>query len=184
MLVDHCGRCGYLREFHDLARRCPGMKTGTWKDRDPVDGALWREILARDVAAQMRAIEQARKPSLPPPIDPPVVLARPPRGKGEFAQHGGKQALGIGRLAISAGMDVAPYYWKSGAGAEGCAVKGYRPTLACVATWQRKPGVKGWAFDIAYAWNPSDRTKGPTKLPGVGALEQLLRTTTLGERCT
>lgn len=175
MITDHCGRCGYLKEFHDLARRCPGMKTGTWKQRDPIDGALWPEILARDVAARMRTLETVAVEVVASPA--PMVTARAPQGRDEFAQHQGRQALGIGRLAIAAGMDVAPYYWKSGAAVEGCAVKGYRPTLALVATWERKPG-RGWSFDIAYAWNPSDRTTGPVKLGGVGELEQLLR----GER--
>jgi hypothetical protein len=174
-LVNHCGRCGYLKEFHDLARRCPGMKTGTWKLRDPIDGALWPEILARDIARQMRMVEEVARADVEVITKPPMVVARPPLQPSEFAGYQGRQAVGIGRLAIAKGMDIAPYYWCSGVGVHGCAVKGYRPGLAFVATWKRKPKVKGWSFDIAYAWNPSDRRTGPTRLPGISALEQLLR---------
>lgn len=175
MGVQHCGRCGYLKEFHDLARRCPGMKTGTWKQRDPVDGALWPEILARDVAARMRAMEESRRADVAVALPRPMVTARPPQMPAELAGYQGRQAVGIGRLAIAAGMDVAPYYWRSGDGVHGCAVKGYRPALAFVATWKKPNGGKGWAFDIAYVWNPSDRKTGPLKLGGIGELEELLR---------
>lgn len=170
---EHCGRCGYLVEYHNVARRCPGMKTGTWKQRDPIDGALWPEILARDVAARMRAMEESRRPYVVEVIPPPIVTARPPQGPHEFAHTKGKQAVGLGRSAARAGMDVAPYYWKSGTGIEGCAVKGHRPTLAFVATWERKPGAS-WAFATAYAWNPSDGMKGPIKVNS-GQLLSLLK---------
>jgi hypothetical protein len=160
---DHCARCGYLSEYHDVARRCPGMKTGRWVDRDPIDGALWPEILARDVRARMRAIEESRRPYVPEPVNPPIVCARPPRDKSEFASYHGLQAAGLGRLAAGRGMDVAPYYWKSGSGVEGCAVKGYSPGLAFVATWQRKPG-KSWAVDVAYIWRPHDKRSFPSKV--------------------
>lgn len=172
MREDHCSRCGYLSEWHDVARRCPGMKTGTWTARDPIDGALWPEILKRDMAAR----RQADVPVEPEPHVPPLVPARAPRGSHEFAAGQGRQAAGLGRLAARLGFDVAPYYWKSGAGVEGCAVKGFRavPSLAFVATWQRKPGVKGWATDAAYAWRPEDRTRAPTKLT-VTQLEEIIR---------
>jgi len=173
MREDHCARCGYLLEYHDVARRCPGLKTGKWVDRDPIDGALWPEILARDVAARMRAIEEARRPYVPVIVEPPVVCARPPRGAHEFAGYQGRQAVGLGRLAVRCGMDVQPYYWKSGAGVEGCAVKGYRPTIAFVATWERPPG-RSWGVDIAYVWNPSDRSRGPVKI-SLTNLEELIR---------
>lgn len=169
---DHCARCGYLSEYHDVARRCPGMKTGKWTERDPIDGALWPEILARDVAARMRSIEEARRPYVPVIVEPPIVCARPPRGPQEFAGYQGRQAVGLGRVAAGRGFDVAPYYWKSGAGVEGCAVKGYRPTLAFVATWQRKPG-KSWGSDIAYLWNPSDRRSFPSKI-GITELGEII----------
>lgn len=178
MRTDHCARCGYLSEYHDVARRCPGMKTGKWTERDPIDGALWPEILARDVAARMRSIEEARRPYIPVIVGPPIVCARPPRGAYEFA-HGGKgQAKLLGVLAASKGMDVAPYYWKSGTGVEGCAVKGYRPTLAFVATWSRKPAFaglsKGWLSDVAYVWNPSDRRSFPVRTTAT-QLEVIIR---------
>lgn len=172
MRTDHCARCGYLSEYHDVARRCPGMKTGKWTERDPIDGALWPEILARDVAARMRSIEEARRPYIPVIVEPPIVCARPPRGPQEFAGYQGRQAVGLGRVAAGRGFDVAPYYWKSGVGVEGCAVKGYRPTLAFVATWQRKPG-KSWGSDIAYLWNPSDRRSFPSKI-GITELGEII----------
>lgn len=149
------------------------MKTGKWTDRDPIDRALWPEILARDVAARMRALDEARRSYVPPVVEPPVVVARAPRGKGEFAGYQGRQAVGLGRLAARCGFDVAPYYWKSGAGVEGCAVKGYRPTLAFVATWERKPG-RSWATDVAYAWNPSDNRTFPVRMT-VTQLEEIIR---------
>lgn len=153
------------------------MKTGKWTERDPIDRLTWREILARDVAAQMRALEESHRPYVVETVLAPVVSARAPRGPEEFAGYGGKQAAGLGRLAAGRGMDVAPYYWKSGAGIEGCAVKAYRPTLALVATWQRKvrgPRDRGWLFDIAYCWNPGDRSRGPVKMK-LAALEEIVR---------
>lgn len=175
MREDHCARCGYLSEYHDIARRCPGLKTGKWTERDPIDGALWPEILARDVAARMRSIEEARRPYVPVIVEPPIVCARPPRGPHEFAGYHGKQAVGLGRLAAGLEFDVAPYYWMSGERVEGCAVKGFRavPALAFVATWQRKPG-KSWGSDIAYLWNPSDRRSAPLKI-GITELEGIIR---------
>lgn len=172
---DHCSRCGYLREWHDVARRCPGMKTGTWVERDPIDGALWPAILARDAAARMRAIEEARRPYVPVIIEPPVVCARAPRSSAEFAGGQGRQAVGLGRLAARMGFDVAPYYWKSGAGVEGCAIKGYRPAFAFVATWQRVPGARGWSSDVAYCWNPGDSGRRMPSKVNVTRLEELIR---------
>lgn len=199
---DHCARCGYLSEYHDVARRCPGMKTGKWTERDPIDGALWPEILARDVAARTRAVlidpekwrdgpAEARgklfaratrvvlgmepMPETGPiPVLEPIVCARPPRGPHEFAGYHGKQAVGLGRLAAGLGFDVAPYYWMSGERVEGCAVKGYRavPGLAFVATWKREPS-KSWATDVAYAWNPGGR-EGPARVT-VTELEEIIR---------
>lgn len=163
MRIGHCARCGYLVGYHDVARRCPGMKTGTWQDRDPIDGALWPQIMARDVAARTRAIEEARRPYIPVSVPTPIVAARPPQDPGEFAGARGAQAVGLGHRAVTAGMDVAPYYWKSGTGIEGCAVKGYRPGLAFVATWKRVPG-KSWSVDVAYLWNPSDRRSFPSRI--------------------
>lgn len=173
MREDHCAKCGYLSEYHDVARRCPGMKTGKWTERDPIDRALWPEILARDVAARMRSIEEARRPYVPVIVEPPIVCARPPRGPHEFASYQGRQAVGLGRLAAGRGFDVAPYYWKSGAGVEGCAVKGFRPSIAFVATWERKLG-KGWATDVAYVWNPSDKRSLPVRTV-ITQLEDLIR---------
>lgn len=174
MREDHCARCGYLSEYHDVARRCPGMKTGTWTERDPIDGALWPEILARDVAARMRALQESKQVDIPEMLRP-IVCARPPRGPHEFASYHGRQAVGLGRLAARIGFDVAPYYWRSGAGVEGCAVKGFRavPGMAFVATWQRKPG-KTWGVDVAYVWNPSDKRSFPSRI-SVTELEELLR---------
>jgi hypothetical protein len=165
-MSEHCARCGYLVEYHDVARRCPGLKTGEWKDRDPVDRALWREILARDITARMRDGVDAAEAIAPLP---PLVPARPPQGVHEFAGYRGKQAVGMGRRAVAAGMDVAPYYWKSGAGVDGCAVKGWRAGFAFVATWKRPPG-RSWAGDVAYAWAPDERGF-PIKMTHTSLLE-------------
>ncbi len=61
MRSDHCAECGYLIEYHEADRRCPGLKTKAWRERDPIDGALWPELLARDVAARTRALEEAKR---------------------------------------------------------------------------------------------------------------------------
>ena len=66
-------------------------------------------------------------------------------------------------------MDVAPFYWKSGLGVEGCAVKGFRrDTFAFVATWERGIG-KSWGFDVAYAWAPTGW--GPQRMTYTEVLE-------------
>jgi hypothetical protein len=162
----HCGSCGYLSAYHVLGM-CPGLKTKKWTDRDPVDGALWREIMARDVAARMRAMDEETRPYEPIIIPAPIVPARPPRSRTEFAGARGKQAAGLGAAAAKNGFQVAPFYWQAGDGAEGCAVKGFRTELAFVATWKRPPGhagrAPGWRTDIAYIWNPSDR-RGPQRI--------------------
>ncbi len=197
----HCGRCGYLTEYHAVARRCPGLKTGTWVDRDPIDRTTWREILARDLKARtlayqidpntarngppaaylklmQRAVRIVTGVEQPTTTDAfaakPMVVARPPSNATEFASYGGRQAAGLGRLAARMGMEVAPYYWKSAEGAEGCAVKGHGPMLAFVATWRRKErpvsGLSGWSGDIAYAWVP-----GAGKIPAKVGHEELER---------
>jgi hypothetical protein len=154
MRIDHCGNCGYLVEYHEPDRRCPGLKTKQWQARDPIDKALWPELLARDVAARTRALEEAKQPYIPVTMPEPVVAVRPPYGPQEFAGYRGRQAVGLGRRAAAAHMDVAPFYWKSGLGVEGCAVKGFRrDTVAFVATWERKIGAS-WGFDVAYCWRP------------------------------
>ena len=169
---DHCARCGYLSEYHDVARRCPGLKAGKWTERDPIDGALWPEILKRDAALRRLADESAAAVE---PYVPPVVPARAPRGAHEFAAYRGKQAAGLGRLAAEYGFDVAPFYWRSGTGVEACAVKGFRtvPDMAFVATWQRSPG-RNWGTDVAYCWRPGDRRHAPSKI-NITTLEGLIR---------
>jgi hypothetical protein len=153
----HCGNCGYLVEYHETGSRCPGLKTKQWQERDPIDGALWPELLARDVAARTRALEKAKQPYIPVTMPEPVIPARPPYGPHEFAGYRGRQAVGLGRRAAAACMDVAPYFWKSGLGVEGCAVKGFRrDTFAFVATWERKIGAS-WGFDVAYWWRPGGK---------------------------
>jgi hypothetical protein len=171
MRTDHCARCGYLVDYHDIAKRCPGLKSSEWKERDPIDGALWPELLARDVAARTRALEQAKRPYIPVTMPEPIVAARAPQGPQEFAGYHGLQAVGLGNRAAERGMDVAPFYWRSGTGVDGCAVKGYRPDWSFVATWERKPG-KSWGFDVGYAWDRSGR--GPVAV-GYTALVGMIK---------
>jgi hypothetical protein len=159
----HCARgaCGYLIEFHDLAGRCPGVKAGKFQRPDPVDRALWREIMARDLAARHRELERANAPYVPKIVLPPIVPARPPLSPGEFAGWQGKQAVGLGRRAAGSGFDLMPLYWLAGDETEGCAVKGQHAAFCFVATWKRAAGrrgsASGWGADIAYAWHPGDR---------------------------
>lgn len=165
----HCGSCGYLSAYHAMGF-CPGLKTKKWTDRDPIDGTVWRQIMARDAAARIRAYEidpevarngaaEARRKlfdratrivlgieddSRQLVIDVrPRVPARPPRSKAEFAGTNGKQAVGLGSAAVKRGFQVSPLYWQAGDGAEGCAVKGHRPGFAFVATWIRPAGKSG-----------------------------------------
>jgi hypothetical protein len=161
----NCARCGYLREFHDVAGHCPGMKTAKWADPGPVDPALWREIMARDAAARLRAIEDDKRTWQPPVVPPPLIPARVPLSAAEYAGFRGKQAVGLGRKAIDRGWSVTPLYWMAGSGAEGCGVWILRNDLRALATWDRAAGLaggkSGWRADIAYAW----RTGAiPTKL--------------------
>lgn len=168
----HCGRCGYLTEYHDEARRCPGLKTGQWQDRDPIDRTLWRDILSRDARARERAylldpdvmrkgapeavrklMDRAMRNEPAVVIGPPLISPRPPQGPHEFAGARGLQAVGLGKRAAGRGMDVAPFYGQSAERVDWCAVKGYRPSMAFVARWERKPGAT-WGFDLAYTWNP------------------------------
>ena len=169
MRTDHCARCGYLIEYHDVAKRCPGMKTAAWQDRDPIDRTPWREILQRDAELRAEAIKQARMPYVAPVIAPPLISPRPPQGPHEFAGYRGKQAVGLGRRAVACGMDVAPFYGKRADLVDWCAVKGHRSReWAFVAEWERKPGAS-WAFELAYAW-PTDGSRVPL---GVGYAELL-----------
>lgn len=157
MRIDHCGNCGYLVEYHEPDKRCPGLKTKQWQERDPIDKALWPELLARDVAARTEALEEAKRPYIPVTMPEPVIPVRPPYGPHEFAGYRGRQAVLLGRRAAVAHMDVAPYFWKSGLGVEGCAVKGFRrDTFAFVATWERKIGAS-WGFNVAYWWRPGGK---------------------------
>lgn len=206
MAIAHCARCGYLVQYHDIAKRCPGLKTGRWQDADPIDRTTWREIMARDLAARIMAHEldpekwrngtpeakrklflQATRIVTGAEPDPrtlqviegePMVPARPPRSPYEFAAYQGRQAAGLGRQAVAAGFQVAPIYWRAGDGSEGCAVKGRRAqTFAFVATWKRPAGrsgtTAGWGADIAYVWNPQDRTHMPSKITHT-QLEEML----------
>lgn len=142
-------------------RPCPGRWAapgrwaieyrGDYRAPQPYDRTLWREILARDAAARHADAEEAERPWEPEEVAPPLVPARAPQSKAEFAAGKGKQARGLGRLAIDAGWQVEARYWKAGDGTEGSAVRLRKGPLRAVATWIRKPG-KTWVADAAYGW--------------------------------
>lgn len=147
--------------------RCPGLKTGVFRDPPPIDTAEYRQIMARDAAARFAEIEAARRPYVRPAISPPQVPARAVAAPCELAGYQGKQAIGLGRRAVAAGWTVAAEYWRGHDGGEGCAVKLAKPPLRAVATWTRKPGqvgkLSGWAADVAYAWR-EDVERVPMKI--------------------
>lgn len=166
-----------LRAFADdpkakAIRPCPGKDTqlrhGHLREPEPIDRALWREIMRRDALAAREAIEEARRAYEPDVAPPPLVRARPPYGPHEFAGgNGKKQGTKLGRGAVALGWEAEPLYWRSGYGDEGCAVRLAKGPLRAVATWKRKPeaagGLTGWAADVAYAWR-TDVQRIPIKL--------------------
>lgn len=133
-----------------------------------LDPEVMRKGSASAVRKLMDRALRGEQPKQAAPV--PLVTARAPRGPDEFAAG---RAVGIGQAAAARGMQVAPYYWKSGTCVEGCAVKGRGPALAFVATWERKPGTS-WSFALAYVWNPGDRSTGPVKV-NYGELERVIR---------
>jgi hypothetical protein len=173
-LTELCAGCGYLREYHDgIVHRC------TFKPRPPIDPALWPEILRRDAAARREETEAARRPYGPEVIPPPIVPARSPRGQTEFAtSKRGISAAKLGAKAVGLGWTAEPYYWVTGAGAEGCAVKLAKGPLRAVAIWSRKAEnvgtLTGWKTEYAYAWRTDVEGRFPTKM-SITELEGLIR---------
>lgn len=162
-----CAGCGYGPEWHQAGTgKCPSDEPGKyllrakWRDPPPPGPASWREVVRQD--AERRAAEHAaaHAPYVPDVIPPPRVPARSPRGPGELAGYGGRQAVGLGRRAVVAGWQVRAHYWQAHDGAEGCAVAMRRDDLYAVATWKRKPGKQGsrsgWEADDAYGVRRGD----------------------------
>lgn len=159
---EHCDRCGYLREYHQVVTlRCPAdgggyAKTVGWRDSPPLDTSDWQTIIRREAQARQEAYAAARAPYVSPVVPPPLIPARAPQGPSELAGYQGRQAMGLGRAAIEAGWRVAAFYWLAGDCTEGCAVKLQRDDLRAVATWRRAAGsigkTSGWSADVAYGW--------------------------------
>lgn len=173
---------------------CPALCMGCGKVVAPPDGTPHRHrpyrLNDKDEALSLRQGKFERADEGPAPIDervariigvelqeqaaevtdqyrPPMVRARLPRSRLEYAGYGGRQAVGLGRRAALVGWSVRPLYWRAGDGAEGCGVWLWKDDLRAVATWKRpstKAGMKsGWGADIAYAWR-ADVQRFPTKL--------------------
>lgn len=155
--------------YHGLAGECPGLKTKRFQAPGPIDRATWREIMRRDTAARFAVVA-------PVAALPPQVPAREPQHAGEFAHGGRGQAARLGRVAVERGWEVQPWYWRSGVGAEGCAVRLRKDVLRAVACWGRPAGnvgsKSGWVVDVAYAWR-TDVGRMPTKVT-MTELEALL----------
>lgn len=158
-----CSSCGYSEQWHELGtRKCPAEtadkngRRGTLKASPPDDPALWPEIIRRDSLARKAKTDAARAVYVPEIVLPPQVAARPPRGPGEIAGYQGKQAVGLGRVAVVAGWDVGAWYWRAYDGVEGCAVRLSLKDLRGVATWKRAAGKlgskSGWSGEDAYGW--------------------------------
>jgi hypothetical protein len=183
--VIHCATCGYPEAYHDLGTlRCPKETAnkaghrGSFKVPPPVDRTLWRDVMRCDAERSRQAIEDARKPYVPEVVPAPLIPARPPFGPAEFAGgEGQKQATKLGRGAIALGWDVSPWYWRSGYGDEGCALRLAKGPLRAVALWHRAAGnvgkLTGWKAEYAYAWR-TDVERLPTKLNHTN-LERLIR---------
>lgn len=164
----HCGRCGYARSFHEGAKqRCPGLVTGGWQERPPIDASDWRAIMARDARKRFEDAEAARRPYVSPVVGPPQVPPRPPVGPEELASYHRKQAAGLGRVAVAVGWSARALYWRGHDGGEGCGVWLLRGPLRALATWSRPAGsvgkTSGWSADVAYAWR-IDVQGFPTKV--------------------
>lgn len=147
-----------------LGMPCPGRRSkgettaGTWlvvrqgkykAPAEPEPRRMWFGLSVPDLTPAPVEDEPAVS-------GPPQVPARPPCGPGEFAGYQGKQAVGLGKKALSRGWNVAAWYWRAFDGAEGCAVALSLGPLRAVATWKRKAGNQGsksgWGADVAYAW--------------------------------
>jgi hypothetical protein len=159
--------CGYPRGFHALGSLlCPDPPKNTKPKYRPApvehERLTWRQVIARDAARRRAVAEEAARKSIVAPTPPPLIPARPPQAATELAGYQGKQAVGLGRRALSAGWTVGAAYWKGHDGDEGCAVtlsladRGFR----AVATWKRpaaKAGtMSGWGADVAYAWRSGE----------------------------
>lgn len=172
----HCASCGYPEVYHDLGTlRCPQETAnkaghrGSWKDPPPPEQVLWRERMRIDAEARRVAIEAARAPYVPEVVLLPIVPARPPYGPHEFAGgDGNKQGTKLGRGAVALGWHAAPFYWMTGDGDEGCAVRLSKGPLRAVALWSRKAAdvgkLTGWKAEYAYAWRADAEGRWPTKL--------------------
>jgi len=178
----HCASCGYPFRFHDLGtNRCPiesadiNGRRGTWRVPRPADPALYPEIMRRDAMARRAEDEEAKRPYEPPP--PPQIAARAPQGPTEYAtSNRGMSAVKLGRLAMDAGWEVEPWYWKEHDGTEGCALRLAQGALRAVAVWSRTlanaGGATGWKAEYAYAWR-ADVARFPARL-NITDLENLL----------
>lgn len=169
-------------ESGKVQRRCPGKETqlrhGRFTVAPQIDGALYPEIMRREAVARRQAIEEARKPYEPEVIPPPLVPARRPYGPTEFAGgDGSKQGTKLGRGAVKLGWTAEPYYWRSGYGDEGCAVRLAKGPMRAVALWHRAAAdvgkLTGWKAEYAYAWRV-DVARMPTKLTHT-ELERLIQ---------
>lgn len=168
---EHCARCGYLREYHEASGRCPGLKTGGWQDRAPLDTTGWREIMRRDYERRRDAYAEAAKPYQLDVTPLPRVAARAPRGPEEFADK--RQAGTLGRLALSLGWRIEPWYAEAHDGAQMCAIKLERAPLSAVAIWRRPRAGGSWASDVAYAWR-TDVSGYPINV-GVARLTEIIK---------
>jgi len=166
VVVDRCGACGYDLSTHDPGGAChiatadKNGRRGKWKPAASDDRAPWHEIIRRDALKRAADYAAAHATYEPTVIPPPRIPARAPRGPGEIAGYGGRQAVGLGKKAAAAGWRVAAYYAMRHDGEEFCAVKMARDDLFAVATWTRKPGNQGtkggWGADIAYGVRRGD----------------------------
>lgn len=166
-MTARCGRCGYAREYHDgETARCPGLKRGQWMDAVPPEVITWREIMRRDVLARAAEHVAANAPYVSPLVVAPLVRARRPQSLAEIAGYQGRQALGIGRAATSAGWHVAGMYAMAGDGREISALTMHHGDMRAAATWLRAAGLagtkSGWSADVAYAWRTGEMPRKVT----------------------
>lgn len=151
-----------------LGAPCPGRRSeaeasrGQWLELRqstyepaedlPPETALWREVMARDVARRHAEADAARHEHVHTPAAPPRIPARAPRSMAEVAAGQGRQARILGRKAVEAGGAALAYYWMADDRAEGSAVRVARGDLRGVAVWLRPAGAEGWKLNVVYAW--------------------------------
>jgi hypothetical protein len=167
----HCAGCGYLEAYHDLGtRRCPGTKTGKFREPVTEPRKQWFGLsvpLSPAELAELKTLADAAG-SASVQSGPPQVAARPPQGPGELAGGDGtKQGTKLGRHAVSLGWSVKALYWRAFDGTEGCGVWLSKAEMRAVATWKRPAGnvgkLTGWGSDFAYAWR-ADVEHFPTRM--------------------